>query len=148
MLLGGLWLWLADGVEEDIVEALEAHLAFVRLVACAVINLHELVLSLQRVFMSLQENSGVTLAEKTVQALESTLLEKLVDVTLDGSLAIELALLSELDRGLDVLRHLLKHEQGLLVSPLINVVQSDEVPDLRRAQSLTELVLKRAERVK
>lgn len=90
----------------------------------------------------------MALAEKTVEALQSTLLEKLIDVPLDGSLAIELALLGELNRGFDVLRHFLKHEQGLLVSPLINVVQADEVPDLCRAQALAELVLKRTERVK
>ena len=97
--------------------------------------------------MSLQEHLGVALAEETVQALESTLLEELVDVSLDGPLAIELALLSELNRRFNVLCHSLQDKECLLVSPLINVVQSDEVPDLCGAQALAKLVLKCAERV-
>lgn len=60
--------------------------------------------------MSLQEDFGVALAEKTVQGLKGTLLEKLINVTLDRSLAVKLALLGELNRRFDVLGHLLKDE--------------------------------------
>jgi hypothetical protein len=87
------------------------------------------------------------LAQECVQALEGHLFQQFRDVSLDGPLGVEVALLGKFNGRLDIRCDPLQYEQGLGIGSLIEIVQADEVPDLSVAQALAELVLKGLERV-
>jgi hypothetical protein len=102
-------------VEEYIVEIVKSNFTLVRLIES--FDLHGFIS-----FIHFQQDLCMALAKQSVETLKGAFHEKLIDISLYGSLSVKFALLSKLYSRLNILSHPLQDQKGFLVSALVDIV--------------------------